>query len=419
MPTTTTAMSKSPEKGTAEATSPLSVLVNDQNARTALVAFPQGVPWHVEEMTIAIQEKISSRKSNSSSSSGGSSSKRKRSVTGSLDNVQYSSGGSSDSAKNDVYKYALGVIDETNGTMEVIPVDHPYILRPQLELQATISTRESTMMSSYDRKQSLTEAFGSKKKQRAMRAVASNLIKTENISGVDAVEEAMDEVNDMNLIADGSSTVLDGANNALEAHRLQFLPPFDTSTNELKKCYPISKLIPAFLMEALDEVYTNIEASKDFSECTESSLSLDDFWNLKLTGSFNNTNDESEKPEGDLKVEKRLLSSCKLITHIMETTDINKILSRTLNKPEKYGKKARTKVILLLYLRFTMDFLGVLLNSRDMCMKKDDFIEAFKIKATNPNGEYTSSYVSFHGYLCIYHVNVLFHYLLFFESIIT
>ena len=140
---------------------------HDERVRTALVAFPQGVPLNVKDMTVAVQEKISSRDSNSSSSSSSSSSshrsKRKRSVVGSLENVQYSSGGSSDSAKNDVYKYALGVIDESNGQLLVMQVDHPYALRPQLQLKPTMSIRDNTMMSRDDRTQSLTEAFESKK----------------------------------------------------------------------------------------------------------------------------------------------------------------------------------------------------------------------------------------------------------------
>ena len=118
-----------------------------------------------------------------------------------------------------------------------------------------------------------------------------------------------------------------------------------------------------------------------------------------IDAAANTNNDSNPKSKDKVK-----LSSCQLITHIMDTTDINKILSKTPNKPEKYGKKARTKVILLLYLRFTMDFLRVLLNSRDMCMKKDEFLDAFRIKATNSNGKYLpfSIIICMHANMYVY-----------------
>lgn len=139
----------------------------------------------------------------------------------------------------------------------MIPTDHPYTLRPNIGIQST--RRNQSNLSNYERKQSLTEAFGSKKKQRAQRAASSNIISSENISGVGAIESAMNGLNEAAAIA-GTETVLDGATKAQEFNRAQLLPAYDLSTDDVTKVYPIEALIPSAVMRCLGDVFDTMYA---------------------------------------------------------------------------------------------------------------------------------------------------------------
>lgn len=247
----------------------ISFRVLDDSPQTALVSFPQGIPWNLEEMTVSIREKPSKKK-------------RKRAVIGSLNGVEYigNNFNEGESYKSDVSRYAIGLLDEQSGKMEVVPIDHPYVLRPQLHVAS--SGRETSIMSNYDRKLSLTESFGSKKKQRAQRAAASNIIKTENISGVNAIESVMAHLGD-STVANGTATTLDAAEAAVEQHRLQMLPEYDITAASPELCYPISSLLPAFIMDNVGQMYDSLTESytgEDLAVFWRNELSLHEAPNL-------------------------------------------------------------------------------------------------------------------------------------------
>ena len=140
--------------------------VTESVTTAALVSFPLGVPWSLDEMRLSIKERPSKK------------SKRKRMIVGTLNNIEYhgTNYAEGEGLKDDVSRYAIGLLDERTKKIDVLPIDHPYVLRPQLKVAS--SGRETSIATDYERKQSLTEAFGSKKKIRSQRAAASNIILT-------------------------------------------------------------------------------------------------------------------------------------------------------------------------------------------------------------------------------------------------
>ena len=312
--------------------------VVEEKPRTALVSFPQGIPWNVEEMQVSVQERASKKK-------------RKRKVTASLNGFEFIG---SDAHKYDASKYAIGVLDESTGVVEVVPVDHPYILRPQVRLQSGIR-RESSGLTNYERKQSLTEAFGSKKKQRAQRAMASNVISTENISGVGAVEAVMSELADNG--GPGIETIVNAADKALEAHRKNFLPPFDLSATDVKNCYPLHLLIPTNVIDSLSEIY-EVAGAENFAD---SSLSLIDLLEEQIR----------ERSSGSSNLVFNLFLEMKSSLSLIISKD-----GENSKKQKKFEKKFREKYCLLLYLLFAMELYLKLSTTHNHIMPKEDFIQA-------------------------------------------
>ena len=235
--------------------------VVDKPPQTALVSFPQGIPWNIEEMTVSVRQSMKK--------------KRKRQVIGSLNGVEYIGNNfkEGESSKNNVSRYAIGLLDQKTGEIEIVPIDHPFALRPQLQVAST--GRETSNMSNYDRKLSLTETFGSKKKQRAQRAAASNIIKTENISGVDAIETVMAGLSESTQ-ADGTGTTLDAAEAAVDQHRILMLPAFELTASEPEMCYPLDSLIPVYILDAVGEMHDFI-----LSGC--SAADIVGFWKNELS----------------------------------------------------------------------------------------------------------------------------------------
>ena len=233
------------------------IKVNDSTPQSLLISFPQGIPWNLEDSMISMKEN---------------SLKRKRMVVASLNDIEYSGCNfGEDSFKNDVCKYVIGVLDEKSGKLEIIPMDHPYSLRPNIKIASNIRT-QSTTLSNYERKQSLTDAFGSKKKKRAQKSVASNTILTENISGSNAIEVAMKTIID-DPIEQGTKKFMDAAEKALEINRIQLLPSFNTDTLDVEDAYPLTSLIPDPIIASIRDTYDSFMVDYD-----ESESSIAEYW---------------------------------------------------------------------------------------------------------------------------------------------
>ena len=116
--------------------------------------------------------------------------KMKKNIIGSLNGIQYIGMDYGDNNwKRNLNAYALGILDEENHTMTAIPVDHIFVMRPTFPDKTVKITKTTSLDGNYaERRQSLTDEFGSKKKQRALKAAQSNTILAENISGSDTVQ---------------------------------------------------------------------------------------------------------------------------------------------------------------------------------------------------------------------------------------
>lgn len=142
-----------------------------------LVSFPQGVPAHHEEMSLNVGRKQAGRTVRTI-------------ITSSFDKVMYKGTDYGEYAsKKDNCKYAVGIYDEKSKKMKLVKTDHVYVMKPHIESQVVIP-RKSEM--DYDqRRQSLTEEFGSRKKKRALAAEKSNTILTQNIAGANSMQNIL------------------------------------------------------------------------------------------------------------------------------------------------------------------------------------------------------------------------------------
>jgi hypothetical protein len=142
-----------------------------------LVSFPLGVPAHHEEMSLTVARKQVGKSTRTA-------------ISSAFHDVTYKGSDYGEyTAKKDTCKYAVGVYDEKTKKLKLIKTDHVYVMKPHIESK-TVVPRVSEM--GYDqRRQSLTEEFGSRKKKRALAAEKSNTILTENIAGASSMQNIL------------------------------------------------------------------------------------------------------------------------------------------------------------------------------------------------------------------------------------
>lgn len=139
-----------------------------------VVSFPQGLPVHHEDMQLAVGQKSSGKST-------------KTMISSTLNNVTYKGQDWGEYAnKKDSCKFAVGVFDARSNKIKLIKADHVFVLKPSFE-QREIKSRHSSLDYA-QRRQSLTEEFGTRKKKRALQAEKSNTISTENIAGAKSME---------------------------------------------------------------------------------------------------------------------------------------------------------------------------------------------------------------------------------------
>lgn len=120
----------------------------------------------------------------------------------------------------DTNQFAIVVYNEQTRKFKIHIADHVYALRSAPTEDAFNSSasdgiaagnsKDSTLTAP-ERRKSLIEEFGSKKKKRALRAAASNTISVENISGAVALENALYSANtgdiDQELVDDATEAL--------------------------------------------------------------------------------------------------------------------------------------------------------------------------------------------------------------------
>lgn len=246
----------------------VSVKSFDDGGLPLLVAFPQGVPNDGDDMQIIFGQK-------------GDGKKRKQMVLANLNGTKYKGDDFGDnSKKNDNCKFAVGFLPEGSKEMTIFQADHIFVMKPQFDNQRVPA--RSTSMTNAERKQSLTEEFGSRKKKRALKAAQSNTISSENIAGASAVESAM--VNQMDD-TDANSILVNAAEDALEKNRLQLLPTYDVLATAAEDAYPMKSLIPPSLATALKERYQVMNAEMTRASLLERGPRLDIFSWVQRLGS--------------------------------------------------------------------------------------------------------------------------------------
>jgi hypothetical protein len=178
-------------------------------------------------------------------------------VSGNLDDLLFEAKDYGEtSVRNDACRYAIGVRHDGSKEVSLLRADHAFIMKPLLDFREA-PVRNSTL-TNYERKLSLTEEFGSRKKKKAVRAAQSNIISSENIAGVGALEMAVSaEVSD-------ATYSINAADEALEKNRKSILPPFNVDASSPEDVYPIDGLLPPHLGEVLEKHFVFIaEKMKD------------------------------------------------------------------------------------------------------------------------------------------------------------
>lgn len=161
--------------------------------------------------------------------------------------------GTGSSPPRDV-RYAVGVLNRASNTIHILPTDPRIVcLRPRLrsrvaarlrgagrvgEENGTGDLKAGEEMDYYEKRQDLTEAFGSRRSLRAMRSAEVNRVMMDNIAGKDALTSHLESSTSSSL--DASSPSL--ADAASEAARRSRLPPYHETEEEPEDAYPWTEL---------------------------------------------------------------------------------------------------------------------------------------------------------------------------------
>jgi len=247
---------------------------NSSSSPPLLISFPQGVPLLCHDLELLLGERGKGRK-------------RKRVIIGQSEDAIYrgadftskeekrvnsveddGSGFSTTSlgfnGNSNSCHYAIGVVDDESNELRLMPASHVFVMRPSLRgANAPHAPLRLSSMSNVDRRESLTEEFGSKKKKKAVLAKLSNTILSENISGAKSIETVMSslggEFSGGGQIAGG--LVIDAAKDALEIQRRELLPFFNLHAKTPAEVYPLDKLIPENIYTSLIKYYEMILAA--------------------------------------------------------------------------------------------------------------------------------------------------------------
>lgn len=250
----------------------LKIRSNDDGCVPLLVAFPQGVPSDADDMQVIFGQK-------------GDGKKRKQMLIADLNGTKYRGDDfGENSRKNDYSRFAVGYLPEGSKEMTIFQAEHIFVMKPKFD--NAVAPARYTSMTNAERKQSLTEEFGSRKKKRALKAAQSNTISAENIAGATAVENAMASQMDE---TDANSVLVNAAEDALEKNRQLLLPTYYIEAATVEEAYPIKSLIPSQLSNALRERY-DIMNTEMLRASSDAGAKLDIFnWVQRLESDFSSS----------------------------------------------------------------------------------------------------------------------------------
>jgi len=219
-----------------------------------LVSFPIGVPPDAEDLELNLLYKTSAK------------GQKRRQVSAVTDGLVYSGCDYGEySVANNTVQFAIGRLDESKGIMTIVPADHAFIMRPEVEQVHVAPPPRLSTLTTTERRDMRTEEFGSRKKQRAQQVAASNTISAQNILGASAVESAM-----ISKIKDKATTEgaeISATDKAINENRELYLPKYDLNATEAANIYPLSSLIASEVNDALEvyceQIFDTIATSHD------------------------------------------------------------------------------------------------------------------------------------------------------------
>jgi hypothetical protein len=229
--------------------------VNEENDYPRVVSFPAGVPAQSDDMNILVCHK-------------GTGKKRKTQVLSGLPGLSFRGTDYGDglTVKSNQYKYAVCQLDSATGVMTLHPTDHIFVMRATGDSDASAPAALSGMTSD-ERRKTLTEEFGSRKKKRAMLQAASNHILDSNVSGADAVHSAIAE----SVLSQEADVHQDASEFALEQNRQLMLPPYNEDATSVAEAYEFDRLFAPSLQHVIAQLYDS-SMPADISESKSKKL---------------------------------------------------------------------------------------------------------------------------------------------------
>jgi hypothetical protein len=217
------------------ASATINIVSADYSEGIPLLSFPQGVPIDIRDAEVTVFQS-------------GEDKKRKREVIATcnkleLRGIDYKQ----HSARHDTLNYAIGVLDESTNTLNVYAATHAYVMQPVFKDRVSQLKSDATYA---ERIRASTEAFGSKKKKKSLKAADNNIISAENIVAAKEVTQSiLDSTKDVPI--EVVASIQSAAEDALEQHRRKMLPPYNLQALSVEEAYPVSTLVPNDVMMAL------------------------------------------------------------------------------------------------------------------------------------------------------------------------
>eukprot|EP00611_Tribonema_gayanum_P022911 TRINITY_DN4701_c0_g1_i1.p1 TRINITY_DN4701_c0_g1~~TRINITY_DN4701_c0_g1_i1.p1 ORF type:complete len:558 (+),score=239.36 TRINITY_DN4701_c0_g1_i1:120-1793(+) len=163
--------------------------------------------------------------------------------------------GSAGAEALDLCNYLVGVKHPDKDKITLYPAGHCYALRASVKGLETSRELEGPMAlaadaTSKDRRQALTDSFGSRRQQAAARARAAGVITADAVVGMDALTSAFGTANDDD--DDVPKEVADAAAAAVAEARRGFLPPFHEDAALPEDVYVVTEIMGPDVQHALE-----------------------------------------------------------------------------------------------------------------------------------------------------------------------
>jgi hypothetical protein len=142
----------------------------------------------------------------------------------------------------------LGVYDRTTGVVRLVEIDHIYSMRQTLA--GADEDEDGPELEYRTKKNLLINAFGSKRRRKSQKALASNEISSDRMGSFSRVEKAIDRSAAASAATAAPADASGTAEALLEARRL-FLPQFDLEAESQEKVYDMMAAIPKEVRTAL------------------------------------------------------------------------------------------------------------------------------------------------------------------------